>query len=519
VDELPSGAVTFLFTDVEGSTQLVKQLRERYDESLGEHQRLLREAFAKHRGRELDTQGDGFFVVFASARDAVLAALEAQRALARYPWPGGRPFKVRMGIHTGQTNPVNGRYTGLAVHRAARICAAGHGGQVLVSQATQTLLEDEEEDLDVQLRDPGSQRLKDLDRPVHLYQLVAPGIAAQFPPLREGAAPPAAEPVALHRRWRVLAIAAAVLIAVVAAVAFFATRSGGPAGLSSVKPNNVGVIDAKTNTVVAEVPAGGRPGPIAAGPGAIWIGDLDDRVLRRIDPNTRTETHPLVPLDERTPTGVAVSPDAVWVAHGLLGSVSRVDPQYDVTHTTSVTDGVAGGSVAVGPGAVWAVFDNSTLARLSLADGRPMGVGFAGSGSSGVVYGAGAVWVANSGDGTVDRFHPQTFRLGPVDSAPVGSQPSAIAYGEGSIWVANAGDGTVTRIDPSSNSPRTITVGRRPSAVAVSPGAVWVANAGDHTVSKIDPEQNVEVEKIPIGNVPAGLAVEGGFVWVTVQSP
>jgi len=518
VDELPSGAVTFLFTDLEGSTQLVKQLRERYHESLGEHQRLLREAFAKHRGRELDTQGDAFFVVFASARDAVLAALEAQRALARYPWPGGRPFKVRMGIHTGQTNPVNGRYTGLAVHRAARICAAGHGGQVLVSQATQTLVEDEEENLDVQLRDLGSQRLKDLDRPVHLYQLVAPGIAEQFPPLRKEAAPPAAEPVALHRRGRVLAIAAAVVIAVVAAVAFFTTRSGGPGGLSSVKPNNVGVIDAKTNTVVAEVPAGGRPGPIAAGPGAIWIGDLDDRVLKRIDPNTRTETA-VVTLDERTPTGVAVSPDAVWVAHGLLGSVSRVDPQSRGVTTTSITDGVAGGSVAVGPGAVWAVFDNSTLARLSLAGGRPTGVGFAGSDSSGVVYGAGAVWVANSGDATVDRFNPQTFRSGPVDSTSVGSQPSAIAYGEGSIWVANAGDGTVTRIDPSSNSTTPITVGRRPSAVAVSPGAVWVANAGDRTVSKIDPEQNLEVETIHIGNVPAGLAVEGGFVWVTVQSP
>ena len=184
--ELPSGAVTFLFTDLEGSTQLVKQLRDRYDESLAEHQRLLREAFAKHRGHELDTQGDAFFVVFSSARDAVLAALEAQRALSNYPWPDGNSFKVRMGIHTGQAAPVNGRYTGMAVHRAARICAAGHGGQVLVSQATQTLLEDEEEDLDVQLRDLGNQRLKDLDRPVHLYQLAGPGLAEQFPPLRQG---------------------------------------------------------------------------------------------------------------------------------------------------------------------------------------------------------------------------------------------------------------------------------------------------------------------------------------------
>src|SRR5919109_2217802 len=149
--ELPRGAVTFLFTDIEGSTQLVKQLRERYGEVLGEHQRLLRESFAKHGGYEIDTQGDAFFIAFASARDAVLAAVEAQRAVSRYPWPDGAPLRVRMGIHTGQASPVDGRYTGLAVHRAARICAAGHGGLVPVSQATQTLLEDEEEDLAVGL--------------------------------------------------------------------------------------------------------------------------------------------------------------------------------------------------------------------------------------------------------------------------------------------------------------------------------------------------------------------------------
>src|SRR5262249_12016114 len=167
---------TFLFTDIEGSTQLVKQLRDRYGQVLSDHQQLLREAFAGHDGYEIDTQGDAFFVAFASAREAVLAAVEAQRAISRYPWPDGTALRVRMGIHTGQASPVDGRYTGLAVHRAARICAAGHGGQVLVSQATQTLLEDEEEDLAVGLQDLGDQRLKDLDRPVHLYQVAAPGL-------------------------------------------------------------------------------------------------------------------------------------------------------------------------------------------------------------------------------------------------------------------------------------------------------------------------------------------------------
>ena len=185
--DLPSGAVTFLFTDIEGSTRLVKLLRERYGEVLQEHQRLLRAAFEAHRGYEVDTQGDSFFVAFSSARDALMAAVEGQLAISSHSWPDGVQIKVRMGLHTGQAIATGGRYTGLAVHRAARIGAAGYGGQILVSQATQTLLEDEEEDLHIHLRDLGEQRLKDLDRPVRIYQAAADGLPLEFPPLRGAA--------------------------------------------------------------------------------------------------------------------------------------------------------------------------------------------------------------------------------------------------------------------------------------------------------------------------------------------
>src|SRR6187402_325583 len=192
--EMPRGAVTFLFTDIEGSTRLVKQLRERYGAVLADHQRMLRAVFDAHGGYEVDTQGDSFFVAFASARDAVLAAVEGQLALASHTWPEGVQIKVRMGLHTGQAVASGDRYTGLAVHRAARIGAAGHGGQILVSQATQTLLEDEEEDLHVFLRDLGEQRLKDLDRPVRLYQVAGAELPTEFPPLRAADEPPVAAP-------------------------------------------------------------------------------------------------------------------------------------------------------------------------------------------------------------------------------------------------------------------------------------------------------------------------------------
>jgi predicted ATPase/class 3 adenylate cyclase/DNA-binding CsgD family transcriptional regulator len=188
LSELPSGAVTFLFSDIEGSTRLVKTLRERYTQVLAEHRRLVRAAIAGHGGHEVDTQGDAFFAAFGEAKQAVLCALEVQRSLAVHDWPDGTQVRVRMGIHTGHAVPADGAYAGLAVHRAARICAAARGGQVLISQATQTLVEDEEEgeERGFTLVDVGEHRLKDLDRPVRLFQLAAAGLDP--PDVRDGGA-------------------------------------------------------------------------------------------------------------------------------------------------------------------------------------------------------------------------------------------------------------------------------------------------------------------------------------------
>jgi YVTN family beta-propeller protein len=513
--ELFSGAVTFLFTDVEGSTALLKQLRERYADGLSAHQRLLREVFARYGGRELDTQGDAFFYAFPRARDAVLAAIDAQRALRSYAdWPDGAEFKVRMGIHTGQAEASNGRYTGLAVHRAARICAAAHGGQVLVSQATETLLADEEEDLQATFRPLGQHRLKDLDRPVSLYQVGAAGLPDKFPPPREQA-PAAASWV----RRPVVLIPATLAVVGIAAALVVLLRSGGDGGLSGVAPNNVGVIDAKTNRIVAQVPVGIRPGPVSAVAGTVWVGNLDDRTLTRLDASTRTPAA-TVPLGNRTPTGLAATQTAVWVAEGRRGSVARIDPQYNRSvGTVSVAQPSDAGSVAVGGGGVWAAFGDSTLVRLDSVSGRVSGSGYAGAGPSGIVYTENAVWVSNAGDATVSRFNPQTFSSGPVGTpTTVGSEPSAIAYGAGALWVTSAGDGTVSRIDPSSGAARTIEVGARPSAVAVGDGAVWVANSGDGTVSRIDPASNTVTATIRTGNWPVGVAVNGGFLWVAVQA-
>jgi DNA-binding NarL/FixJ family response regulator/class 3 adenylate cyclase len=182
--ELPSGTVTFLFTDIEGSTVLLRRLRDRYGEVIADHQRLLRTAFEEAGGSEIDSQGDSFFFCFRKARDAVRAAVAGQRALQSHEWPDEVQVRVRMGIHTGEASLSDNRYHGLAVHRAARICDAGHGGQILLSQTSHTLLDDEEEEQGLSLQDLGRQLLKDFDRPVGIFQLVATDLPADFPALR-----------------------------------------------------------------------------------------------------------------------------------------------------------------------------------------------------------------------------------------------------------------------------------------------------------------------------------------------
>jgi predicted ATPase/class 3 adenylate cyclase len=183
VRDLPTGTITLLFTDIEGSTQLLHQLGDGYGELLASCRALLRSAFQEQRGHEVDTQGDAIFAVFARASDALSAAVAAQRALAAYSWPQGVAVRVRMGLHTGEPSRVTEGYVGLDVHRAARLMSAAHGGQVLLSQTTRDLVAHDGAE-GVSLRDLGEHRLKDFEQAMRLYQVVIAGLPADFPPLK-----------------------------------------------------------------------------------------------------------------------------------------------------------------------------------------------------------------------------------------------------------------------------------------------------------------------------------------------
>ena len=309
-----------LFTDIEGSTRLLKQLGERYGELLADHRRLLRAAFAAHGGREIDTQGDAFFVAFARARDAVEAAIEGQRALAAHEWPDGVECRVRMGLHTASLRCGEEGYHGIGLHRGARIVSAAHGGQVLLSSATAELIQD---DLPagVTLRDLGGQQLKDIDRPEHLYQLVADGLPA-VPAGADGAARAGAARCARGRsgeRSRAR------------------RRRGGDHRYSRrlglgyrLRRADLGRLGRhlrlrRTAALTGQIPVGASPSAVAAGAGSIWVANVDAHSVSRVDPVKQVMIQ-TIPVGNG-PDGIACGGGFVWVANGLDGTVTKIDPQ------------------------------------------------------------------------------------------------------------------------------------------------------------------------------------------------
>ena len=179
---LPTGTVTFLFTDVEGSTRLLEELGDSYGKVVRDHRRLLREHLGEKGGTEVDTQGDAFFYSFPRARDAVSCAVAAQRALAEHDWPEGAQVRVRMGLHTGEPSVGEEGYLGLDVVRAARICSVGHGGQILLSETTRALLGNDLPE-GVSVVDLGRQSLKDIQHE-RIYELALDDAPSSFPPLK-----------------------------------------------------------------------------------------------------------------------------------------------------------------------------------------------------------------------------------------------------------------------------------------------------------------------------------------------
>jgi YVTN family beta-propeller protein len=535
MQDLPRGTVTFLFTDIEGSTRLLRENRPSYGEILGGHAQILRTAFETHGGWEVDTQGDSFFAAFRTARDAVEAAVAAQQALATHSWPGDAEPKVRMGMHTGEPVVSGDRYVGLAVHRAARICAAAHGGQVLLSSTTCSLVADELP-VGTGMSDLGEHQLKDFDRPERIFQLVIDGQPSVFPPPRtlttelpaaadEGTTSPAWLPHVLRGRplWLFLALGLLVLTALVGVIA---ARTGESA--SEVPRRSLAVIDPSTNEVTDSVPLASSAGPVIAFGGAIWTASPDDRTLIEIDP----QSHKVIGR-----AGVGIAPHSLAPGDGFLWiGGEEYDPivQFlprtgDIAEPAALSGSIAGYSVisAVQGGLWFGGNDEPGVAHFDVAASRIDKTSGRSLTPEAIAASDGAVWV-------VDRFGQEVVRLDPatgavLDRVPLGSPipslgastvhtPLSNALLDASgLWVSDALEGKLWRIRPAESSIRSvISVGQGALALTSGAGSVWVANRGEGTVSRIDPQTDRVAATIKIADQVDGAAFAAGKVWVVV---
>jgi class 3 adenylate cyclase/streptogramin lyase len=517
VSELPHGTVTLLFTDVEGSTRLQQRLGARYQEVVAEHRRLLETAFAEHRGVVVDRQTESFFVAFVRARDAVQAASDAQHALAAQTWPDGAQVKVRMGIHSGDPEVTGDRYVGLAVARAARVCASAHGGQVLLSSSARALLSDHDRS---GLKTLGSYQLKDFAESEPISQLVVDGLPRQFPPLRTEAAPS-------RRKWVVGGAAAAAALLLVVVIGAVALNRGG--GGVAVGPTSVAVIDPTSNKVVHAVDLGFKSNLIAAGEGYVWVVDPNGSTLWRIDPQTReTKNFGIAVGAGAIPFGLAAGDGAVWVAvlRGTREVVLEFGPEVGDLQETIPYGGRAAGPVlnrlnplAVGNGAVWAIDPEvGGVWRIDPHGGKPRQL-TEGLDALSLAAGGGAVWVAGSSGLT--KLDPLTGdELG---STAVGSpsfgETASVALSRDAVWFASSSGQTLSKVDPQSAATgQTFPVGEGPSGISVGEGAVWVANSRGGTVSRVDP-QGGNPSTIAVGGSPGGLVAAYGSVWTSPGQP
>jgi class 3 adenylate cyclase/DNA-binding beta-propeller fold protein YncE len=512
--ELPAGTITLLSSDIEGSTEVLRTVgAAAWGEILSRHRTLMRAAFEAHGGREVDTQGDAFFVAFMRAGDAVAAAVAAQRAHQEESWPGAARVAVRIGLHTGSPTTGEERYVGLDVHRVARVTSAAHGGEILCTASTAALA-DTHEQPGLRFVELGAFRLKDFPRPERLLRVVADGLPDSFPR-------PAAEPVELPqvlRRRRVLTFAAFSVVAVLAVLGTIALvrARDGPSAVAVVPPA-VAVVDPDTNRVVASIPVGSKPVTITAGDGAVWVGDVKDGTVTRIDPATRKTQ----PIGIGAPAvDLAASEGSIWVATGGFGTVVRIDSEVGaIAERIELGDPrdpltPAASAVAAGGGNVWVgAFDG--LVRIDPRSGEITDrVDLGQTPALQVAVGGGAAWATTSAS-RAKRVEARSAQVTAEFYAGTWIYP--IAADRTAVWVGSDA-GQLWKIHPVTGATQlTAKAGPLIEGIALAKDAVWVASRDEGTLVRVDPATGDVEARIPVGGTVGEVVEAQGLVWLTVQ--
>ena len=479
--------------------------RERYVAALTDHRRLLREAFGSYGGIEVEMQGDSFHFAFSYARDAVAAAADAQRALARHGWEF-EPIRVRIGLHMGEPVVQDDLYAGLDVHRAARVMSAASGGQTLLSARTADLVEGELPD-DLGLRLLGSYVLKDFEQPEKLTQLEIDGLENDFGAV---SAPVAVEPVArgaARGRVRSIWLAIGALSLAGVSVAAYVLLSGSPA--TPARVHNVAVaIDPARNAVSGRTAVGSAPTRIAVGSGRAWALNSADATLTAIDTTSGKAIRTAGTAG--TPADIAFAAGSLWVLD-QPNTLLRLDPD-NLAPTATIRfrapPSILGAEahVAYGDRRLW-VTARERLVRIDPNRSRVERVTTVHD-MGPVAAGGGHVWVA--GRGFLYELDAAGRRIMRTLSCSCGG---LVFYGRW-LWTVDYDADVVDLIDPGTGTlTRTIPVGKGPTGIAAGFGSVWVASE-DGTVDRIDPETASVAASIPVRGTPEDVATGAGRVWV-----
>lgn len=513
---------SFLIADVRGYTRFTN---ERGDEAAsqlaGRFAALTRKVVAEYGGTLLELRGDEALCVFASARQAIRAAIELQRRYReRTDGEPAMPLGVGMGLDAGEAVPTEGGYRGGALNLAARLCSIALPGQILASEAIVHLARHVP---GVEFLPRKRAHLKGLDRPVNVVEIVS-----------EEPLPPAPTLPPPRRRRRTAALAGALVVCasvVAGAAAWQSSRSGEPAAIPG---NSLVAIETASNDVGSPVGVGSTPTAVAAGNGSVWVLNADDRTLSRLDQTTDEVAPPKALPGEGTPAAIAVGEGSLWVVTAVQRTSSQVrlavssaellklDPRTAVEFPRSRVrlaqptersfTGQANIKVAAGGGRVWVVNPARTVSVIDPVHNSVIGTATDVDAGAIALDGRSA-WIVDAGPAItrIDRTATVKQRI----HVPAISL-SSLVIADGAAWAVDPYGGLLYRIQlPGGKVVTTVRVGQGAEAVAAGRGAIWVANPVAGVVLRIDPRNQRPVARLPFGSPPLGLATTADRVWVT----
>jgi YVTN family beta-propeller protein len=521
---------TVMFTDIVGSTSMAAELGDRrWRQLVAKHHEIVRRALKKYRGRELDTAGDGFFASFDQPGWAIACAVELTRSLRSLG------IEIRVGVNMGEVEVMGSKVGGIAVHVGSRVMSIAGPGEIWVSSTVRDLMGGS----DVRFEDRGVHELKGVPAQWHLYSVE---VAPTPEPLPEEAAE---EPITLGSRSRLLrrrsllvgGVATLVAVAVVVGLLIGGGDGGHPRPSGSPSPAGFAAADRVDRILqsgssanlarIVPVRVGHDPSAVAVGEGTIWVANESDGTVSRIDPVTNSAT---VIKVGRGPHAIAVGEGGIWVLNRTGHSVSRIDPASNEVVTEIPVDAPGfPNTIAVGEGSVWVgvegdyplgdhdpsvhkidPWSNKDVASIPIRNALLWVV---------LTTGDGAVWAAGN-NGALSRIDPRTNKQRGVTS--FSDPPGAMIMAAGSLWIATT-NGLVLRVDPGSGRVEATIPGGGSSeetqqlAMTFGNGIIWVTRKVDGSIDRILTVSSNAIEPIKVGQIPTGVAVGYGSVWVTVD--